>query len=430
MRLIGNKTRLLSEIERFLRDRGIAGGTLIDIFSGTASVSRHFKALGFRILANDRLSACYTKAVQAVEVSRPPAFESLEKKYAPLLRSRAFRSDLFVHQQTLLAGDAEQQPRRRGRAASLLPLERAVRLLDRHVPPREGLIHRSFSPGGPAGRMYFTEENARRLDGMLEFLRENHLEGVLGHEELHVLLSSVIDAADRVANISGTYGAYLKRWQANALAPLSLRLPDIVPSPFENRAHQEDSNELIRRLQGDVLYVDPPYNKRQYAANYHVLDVIAEYPRLDDPPAYEARLYGKTGLRPWKDLRSAYSVPPSPRTKGDDALGAMTDLILASRADHVLVSYNEEGLLTREELGAILSRFSGARSFDFENDMRTVLYKRFRSDSDRPGGGGRARRLYKVLDGKERNEISEWLLFASRARRRARVLAPRAGATS
>jgi hypothetical protein len=102
----------------------------------------------------------------------------------------------------------------------------------------------------------------------------------------------------------------------------------------------------------------------------------------------------------------------------------MTDLILSSRVDHVVVSYNEEGLLTREELGAILCRFSGRRAFDFDRDMRAVLYKRFRSDSDRDAGDEKGARRYKVLDGKGRNEISEWLLFGSRARSRRGRKAP------
>jgi hypothetical protein len=108
----------------------------------------------------------------------------------------------------------------------------------------------------------------------------------------------------------------------------------------------------------------------------------------------------------------------------------MTDLILAARTDHVLVSYNEEGLLTREEIGAILSRFAGTRSFDFKNDMRTVLHRRFRSDADRPSDHALGQRRYKVLAGKDRDQISEWLLFATRLRRRARTVAPRAEATS
>jgi hypothetical protein len=94
----------------------------------------------------------------------------------------------------------------------------------------------------------------------------------------------------------------------------------------------------------------------------------------------------------------------------------MTDLILSSRAEHVLVSYNEEGLLRREELGNILARFAGTRTFDFERDMRSVLYKRFCSDSDRAEAGERGRRSYRVLDGKQRGETAEWLLFASRGK--------------
>ena len=130
-------------------------------------------------------------------------------------------------------------------------------------------------------------------------------------------------------------------------------------------------------------------------------------------------LYGKTGLRPYDDLKSSYCIPPTGRSRsrlppGGDVLSAMTDLILGSRVQHVLVSYNEEGLLTREELGAILCRFSGQRSFDFDENMRAVSYRRFCSDSDRSVGAEKGKRQYRVLEGKTRGEISEWLLFASR----------------
>ena len=407
MRLIGNKSRLLGEIEALLRDRGLSGGTLVYIFCGTASVGRHFKSLGYRVIANDHLSMCYTKAVAEVEVSQYPAFEALREKCSEIFRSPGF-AQTFSAQGSL-----------RFDGASALELAKVIHLLDRYVEPEEGLIFRNYCPGGGKGRLYFTDENGKKIDGILGFLRENHREGNLSREELHPLLSSLLDAADRVANISGTYGAYLKSWQRNALAPLQLKVPQILVSSLRHQAFQEDANELIRGVKGDVLYIDPPYNHRQYAANYHVLEIIAEFHKIADPSQYEASLYGKTGLRPYKDLRSAYCVPPSPRSKGDDVLSAMTDLILSSKVKHVVVSYNEEGLLTREELGSILSRFSGRRSFDFEKNMRAVLYRRFRSDADRDPISGKGTRQYKVLDGKGRDEISEWLLFASRGRSRA-----------
>ncbi len=418
MRLIGNKSKLLPEIEAFLRDRGIVGGTLIDIFCGTSSVGRHFKSLGFGVIANDNMAMCHAKAVAEIEVSEPPPFAGLLERYAKIFRSAEFRETFSFQPDALSSATSSLAAR---------PLAEAIHLLDRFVKPTEGLIFRSYSPGGAGGiggghggRMYFTDENGRKIDGMLALLRQGHREGFLERTELFLLLSALLDAADRVANISGTYGAFLKTWQPNAKKPLTLRLPEIFPSSERNEAHNADANELIRKLKGDVLYIDPPYNKRQYAANYHVLQVIAEYHSRDDLDSYERALYGKTGLRPYDDLKSRYCVAPAGEPGSNDAYGAMRDLILNARVDHVLVSYNEEGILTREELGGILARFSGKRSFDYGTGLRSINYRRFCSDSDRPEGGARGRRVYKVIEGKGRGEISEWLLYASRTKSSAR----------
>lgn len=451
MRLLGNKCRLVGEIEKLLSERGVLRGTFFDVFSGTSSVGAHFKRLGFRVVANDHLSSCYTKAVAAVEVTRYPDFAGLKDKYRAVLASRAFRESLRVQARLDLPlrrfGEEEEAPgameapagppagkarsRRRSSGARRpgalsvdsgawgdpRPLEEAVHLLNTCVAPKEGLISRNYCPGGARKAMYFTDSNGRRIDGMLDFLRENYRERVLTRWELHLLLSALLDAADRVANVSGTYGSYLKTFQSNARATVTLKAPEVIVSDLAHEAHREDANELVRKVSADVLYVDPPYNERQYAANYHILEVIAEHHRVEDLEEYESALYGKTGLRPYEDLKSAYCVAPSPRSEGRNALSAMTDLILSCRARHVVVSYNEEGLLTREELGAILSRFSGKRSFDYETGMRTILYRRFRSDTDRPAAEGRRpKRRYRILEGRRRDEIAEWLLYAARYR--------------
>lgn len=414
MRLIGNKTRLLGEIQGILEDHGVHGGTMLDIFSGTAAVGKHFKRLGFRVIANDLLPACYTHAVAAIEVRRYPEFAGLRARHRRLFSSRRFR-DTFAFQQSFglqrRLGPASGDRRR---SVDSLPLAQAVHLLNEMVSPREGLVFRNYSPGGPRGARYFSEDNARRIDGILSFLRESRESGALSHHEHHLLLASLIDAADRVANISGTYGAYLKSWQRNALLPLSLEVPEVIESPRGHRACREDANELARRLKVDVLYVDPPYTDRQYAANYHVPQILAEYSTVDDLDGYEAALYGKTGLRPYQELRSLYCVPASKRSGGRDVLGAMRDLILSSRARCIVLSYNEEGLLGLEQIGSILEEFSGTARFDLERNMRRIPYRRFRSDSDRGSGQPRGKRQYRVLDGRERNEIHEWLFFAAR----------------
>lgn len=408
MRLIGNKVKLLRDIERVLVERGIRQGTFIDIFSGTANVARHFKRLGYRVVANDQMSMCYSQAVARIEASRYPVFRSLERECADVLRSALFRRTF-----ERWVGLVGPQP------PAAKPLARAIHLLSHYIEPRRGLVFRNFCPGGAVGRRYLSDRNGRKVDGILEFLRGNLQNGVLSHEEFHLLLAALIDAVDRVANISGTYGAYLKSWQPNALKSLELDVPEVIESDLRHRAYQEDANSLVKKMRGDVLYIDPPYNRRQYAANYHVLEIIAEYHRIDDLEAYEASLYGKTGLRPYGDLKSDYCVPPGSRAaNGGDALVAMTDLVLSSRVRHVVVSYNEEGLLSREEIGAILARFAGKRRFDFDADLEQVICKRFRSDRDRKEGDGKGTRKYKVLEGRRRNEIGEWLFFATRPKRR------------
>ena len=419
MRLIGNKTKLLGEIEGLLLDQGIEGGTLIDIFSGSCSVAKHFKRRGYRVVANDLLPVCYAQAVASVEVSRPPAYRKFSSRYRAVLDSADFHELLYSQADMLESIAAAEAP---GKPPKMLPLVRAVGYLNHCVEPVEGLVYRNYCPGGEAGRGYFTDSNGRRIDGILGFLRDAYREGLFTRGEFYLLLSALLDAADRVANISGTYGAYLKSWQASAKKPLRLALPEVIGSSQRNKAFNEDANTLVRRLKGDVLYIDPPYNQRQYAANYHVPDILAGYHLCEDLGELEASLYGKTGLRPYGHLKSAYCVrsrrsrkSPAVGTAGaTDVFSALLDLVMSTKARSIVVSYNEEGLLTRDEIGVILARFSGTRSYDFDANFREINYKRFRSDRDREENGAAAGRSYKVVEGREKDEIGEWLFFAGK----------------
>jgi len=426
MRLIGNKTKLLSNIEELLTERGVEGGTLIDIFAGTSSVGRHFKERGFRVVSNDLLASCYVQAGARVEVSKHPKFASLRKKYRQTFEAESFRDGMIT--QGNLFDDAED-PERQKQALARRPLAEAVNFLNACVEPREGLIARSFCPSGPAARQYLTDDNGRKIDGILEFLRTHREDETLSHAEFHVLLASLIDAADRVANISGTYGAFLKKFQSSALRPLTLTPVEVGESDERNKAYQEDGNELVRRVRGDVLYIDPPYNRRQYGANYHVLEIIARYHQIDDLAVFEESLYGKTGLRPYDDVKSSYCVPPGARsrrrsaggtgeTEAQDVAEALRDLVLSSKASHVVISYSEEGLLSRDEIGGILARFSGKKAFDYDRDFIEVRYKRFRSDRDRSASetasSNGTNREYRVLEGRDKDELCEWLFYASR----------------
>ncbi len=397
MRYIGNKTKLLGEIERLVGERGVGpGATLLDIFAGTASVARHFKGLGFRCLTNDRMRASYALQVATVEVSRYPAFAGV-----------LARPEVRAARDAAAVRAAFERARGEAPAEAAGPLCLALAHLEAGIAPAgpPGLIARCFSPAGPGGRMYFRQEHARRIDAVLDRLVAWRRDGTVARAEFYLLLSSLIAAADRVANISGTYGAFLKTWQANTQAPLRLDPPPVVESPLEHRAYRADGNRLARALDCDVLYVDPPYNHRDYAANYHVLEVIAERYTVHDEAAYEARLYGVTGMRPY--ARSAYCS-----RRGDRCARAFRDLVTSARAEHVVVSYNEEGILAAADIESALEAFAGRGG---RVEQRRIAYRRFRSDADgRVARNGAAPRTYRVLDGRGRDGIHEWLFHARR----------------
>jgi len=90
--------------------------------------------------------------------------------------------------------------------------------------------------------------------------------------EYYYLLASLIEGVPYVSNITGTYGAYLKEWDKRALKAFEMARPDVIDNGKANRSYNADANALIRELEGDILYIDPPYNSRQYAPNYHLLE--------------------------------------------------------------------------------------------------------------------------------------------------------------
>ena len=104
----------------------------------------------------------------------------------------------------------------------------------------------------------------------------------------------------------------------------------------------------------------------------------------------------------------------SPGRSTSNVQEAFKKLVLSANVDHIVVSYNEEGLLDREELGAILAQFSGIKRYNFSRDFKEIQYRRFRSDRDRGGNDDGPTRRYAVVEGKDKNVVGEWLFYARR----------------
>jgi adenine-specific DNA-methyltransferase len=349
MRYIGNKTRLLPFLLGTIERLDLSPKTAHDAFSGTATVGRALKEAGWRVASSDLMTYSYVFQRAYVVAQRSPSFAALragDPELRRALRSPAFRKNIA------------------GKGA----LGAMSEYLARWVDAERGFIGAHFAPAG--GRMYFTQENADRIDAIRRRLYEWWSSGLIQDDAYYVLLAALIEGADRVANTAGVYAAYIKRWQSNAKRALTLR-PEIPQRGARgSTAHRADAT-AVAGSSGDVelIYIDPPYNARQYSGYYHVPEVIARG-WFDTIPV----LRGITGLVAGDGQQSDWC---SARKAGS----ALASLLAATGARHALVSYNSEGLLSERDLRDVLA--AAAKNGTVKRFSRG--YRRYRSDSDRVG---------------------------------------------
>jgi adenine-specific DNA-methyltransferase len=328
MDFLGSKRALTAFLVEAFESSAGRGSHVADLFCGTAAISGVLRARGWQVTANDHLRLCSTFAEAALLTDAMPTFAGLGGP---------------TYEMVLAELNA--------------------------VPADRGFIHAHYSPAG--GRMYLTESNAARVDAVRERIRQ--WEPALTRGERARLLADLAIAVSRVSNTAGTYGCYLKKWKARALEPLQLT-PAATPPPGTARhsVHCDDAEALAPRLESAIVYADPPYTKRQYAAYYHLLETIV----VGDRP----ELVGSTGLRPWQDKQSDWCY----RRR---APGALERLIQAVRCEHFFLSYSEDGQIPDAVIREILSQHGRVH-------VREIAYRRYRS-SRRPHKGPEVReRLY------------------------------------
>lgn len=220
----------------------------------------------------------------------------------------------------------------------------------------EGFIFNEYSENGKANRLYFSEHNGKKIDAIRTKIEFWKTEKKISSALYYFLLASLLESADKVANTASVYGAFLKKIKKTAQKELILE-----PAVFEINSHShevynEDSNLLIKKIEGDILYLDPPYNAREYGANYHLLNTIAKYDNFTPK--------GKTGLRDYS--KSAFC-------KKKEVEKSFDDLIKNANFKYIFLSYNNEGIMSSETIKKILSNYG-------KYDLLTTEYQRFRAD--------------------------------------------------
>ena len=308
-RYIGSKARVVNAIlERIGKPNG---GTFVDAFSGTGAVAQAASETGWKVHVNDHLTSAAMMSFARVTS--------------------------FV--QAMFAGIG-------GYSQAIVELNAAE--------PVGGFIWREYSPAsaGHCGvaRMYFTEHNARRIDGMRARIGRWRRDGRIDDVGTCVLIADLMGAANRVANTAGTYGCFLSRWQRQSLADIEVVARD-MPRKAPTATMTSGDVVDIHCEPEDTVYFDPPYTKRQYAAYYHILETIA----LGDEPTVE----GVGGIRPWKDKASDYCYKVR-------AAGALESLVEGCRARRVFLSYSTEGHVPLDVLARGLANVGTVQLHDLD----------------------------------------------------------------
>ena len=221
---------------------------------------------------------------------------------------------------------------------------------------KKGFIFENYSEGGKAERNYFTSENGQKIDAIRTQIEEWKKFSRITEDQYFFFLASLLESADKVANTASVYGAFLKHTKASAAKKLIVRPAIFHATETKHQVFQQDSNILIKEISGDILYLDPPYNARQYGANYHLLNTIAKY------DTFVPR--GKTGLREYYK---------SDWCKRGEVLKSFEELIENAQFPYIFLSYNNEGLMSQEQVQTVMERFG-------KYTLETKKYQRFKAD--------------------------------------------------
>ena len=322
MRYYGGKQKLLTFISESV-DSVLGGGRAVvgDAFAGTGVVSQRLKEEGYQVSANDLMyfSACLN--VENLNFS-----SSNEWTDRP---SEKFAADLLAHLQG--------------------------------VKGVHGIVTESFSPAGSDGRMYFSPQNAMLIDALRLEIAKLKESGTIEGEWEEFAISRLLRAINQVSNVTGTFAAFMKSWDSRALKPLEYTFAEksLVRKEFRSRIFNGDIFDYLQIEPLDLVYLDPPYNSRDYSTNYGILEYIAlGFPSENCPS-------GVTGAVKFPDKKSECT---SKRT----VASAFERMFKVIQCDHVILSYNNEGLLGRDALYAILESFGNV-------EIRERRHKRFRS---------------------------------------------------
>lgn len=319
MRFIGNKELITIEIKNLLEKKGLLNSNLsfFDAFCGTGAVADSLKD-SMNLIVNDMIkwSVIYAKG-------RLTSFNCNFDKlgFDPF---EYFNSNNII---------------------------------------QKGFFYQNYSKGG-SERMYFSSENAGRIDYFRQTIEQWKTENLISDYEYSFLLASLIESISFVSNTAGVYGAFLKHWDPRAKKPIVFQKVVAKESKHLNiEFHNQKIEDLIENVQCDILYLDPPYTQNQYGTQYHILQTLV----LDDNPSMSP----VTGSRPTTPMRSDWSK--------DYKSHILFDRIISkTKAKYIIFSYSTDGFLSKSFIEASLKRYGKKETYKCQK-ISYNKYKNFKS---------------------------------------------------
>ena len=316
IKYIGSKRRLVPVLARICQASGAR--TALDLFTGTTRVAQAFKAQGVHVTAVDSARYAHTFARAYIETDAA-------------------------------ATDAGA-------------LQAAVTRLNA-IPGKPGYVTETFSHQA----RFFQPHNAARIDAVRDAIDSEYA----GSPLFPLLLTSLIEAADRVDSTTGVQMAYVKQWAPRSAKALELRVPELLDGP--GRAIQGDAVALTSGSESgsgtgsglgsfDLAYLDPPYNQHRYFTNYHVWETLVAW---DAPEAYGVARKRLDARDP--STRSAFN---SKRTMPT----ALASVVQSIDCELLVLSYNNESWLGLEELEAMCSIRTAGSSRSTRREVATLSF--------------------------------------------------------
>lgn len=271
-RYIGNKSKLLKFIDDTIKKEKIRFCTFGDVFSGTGVVAEYFLNKGKEIYVND------------------------------LLFSN------FVIYKALLSNEKYEE-------------EKIIKIIDDYNRIDVEKIQDNYFSDNFSGN-YYHYKDAKKIGYVREDIENRYLNKEINEREYYILISCLLYSMDKISNTVGHYESFLNKepeYKNLQISNLNIKL-------YNSNSHiyNEDANCLVRKIKVDVMYIDPPYNARQYANFYHLLENVAQWKK--------PKVYNKAKKMERKNIMSEYCKA--------NAKAVFSDLIENINAKYIIVSYN------------------------------------------------------------------------------------------